>query len=184
MLRLVHDYTSAASALAVRRAQRVADDGLPVAFESFEAIGLDMVVPVLRTALDEIASLADVAAREGCPLRRPDALPPTGPAHVVEAVAESCGRGGVWRDAAYRAFWAEGADIAATDTLLALARRAGLPVADVSAALADPSALVEVRRRTARLRREGIGGVPTIVAQRTLVPGLLPEEDLRRLAAL
>jgi hypothetical protein len=29
-----------------------------------------------------------------------------------------------------------------------------------------------------------VGGVPTILAQRTLVPGLLGDDDLRALAAL
>ena len=33
-------------------------------------------------------------------------------------------------------------------------------------------------------RRNGIGGVPTIEYDRSLVPGLLPEPDLRELAAL
>jgi hypothetical protein len=36
---LFHDYTSAASAVAVARVQRLADEGLAVAFQGFEAVG-------------------------------------------------------------------------------------------------------------------------------------------------
>jgi len=45
-LTLFHDYTSPGSAVAVLRLQRLADEGLAVAFEGFEAIGLDTTLPV------------------------------------------------------------------------------------------------------------------------------------------
>jgi hypothetical protein len=54
----------------------------------------------------------------------------------------------------------------------------------VDEALDDRVALLAVHRRSAGDRRNGIGGVPTIEYDRSLVPGLLPEPDLRELAAL
>ena len=179
VLTLFHDYTSPASAVAALRLQRLADEGLPVEFEGFETIGVDVALPM---GLDVIAALDTLQGAEGLTFRRPRSLPPTGLAHVVEVLAASFDLGTVWRATCYRAFWEDGADLADPAVLTRLARRAGLP--DVAAALSDRRLLVAGRRRTAAHRRQGVGGVPTILAQRTLVPGLLPEADLRALAEL
>jgi hypothetical protein len=50
--------------------------------------------------------------------------------------------------------------------------------------VADRARIAAVRRRSAARRADGVGGVPTILTQRTLVPGLLDEADLRALAGL
>ena len=50
--------------------------------------------------------------------------------------------------------------------------------------LGDRVALLALRQRFAGHRRDGIGGVPTISFDRTLIPGLLDEADLRALADL
>jgi predicted DsbA family dithiol-disulfide isomerase len=184
MLTLFPDYTSPASAVAVARLDRLAADGLPVELEGFEAIGVDVAVPVTVEVLAALDALADAAADEGVVLRRPRELPPTGWAHVVGALAEAAGRGADWRRACYAAYWEHGADLADPAVLVDLARSAGMPVDQVRAALEDRSRLVAARRRMAGHRREGVGGVPTILAHRTLVPGLLAPDDLRALAAL
>ena len=59
-----------------------------------------------------------------------------------------------------------------------------MPGDAVDRALGDRVALLEVRQRSVADRGDGIGGVPTIAYERTLVPGLLPESDLRALATL
>jgi len=183
-LTLFHDYTSPGSAVAVLRLQRLADEGLAVAFEGFEAIGLDTTLPVTLETVGGVHDLAAAAAAEGLELRRPPALPPTAKAHLVGSVAEDAGLGGSWRSTCYRAFWTDGADIGDPTILLDLALSAGLDPVVVSAALADRRLLAAVRRLTNAHRRNGVGGVPVILAARTLVPGLLPEGELRALADL
>jgi predicted DsbA family dithiol-disulfide isomerase len=111
-------------------------------------------------------------------------VPPTGLAHVVEDVARRHALDMAWREHCYRAYWSDGVDIGKGQQLRQLAARAGLPVTAVEQALDDRVALLAVHRRSADDRRNGIGGVPTIEYDRSLVPGLLPEADLRALAAL
>lgn len=184
MLTLFHDYTSPASAVAVARLQRLADEGLPVEFTSFEAYGVDVALPVTLDVLATIESLTDVAESEGVVLHRPALLPPTAPAHAVEQVAEAAELGASWRQTVYRAFWVQGADLADHEILRRLAAEAGLDEAAVEDTLTDRRAVAALRRRCAALRRQGIGGVPTILASRSIVPGLLDEADLRALAEL
>jgi len=183
-LTLFHDYTSPGSAVAVVRVQRLADEGLDVAFEGFEGIGVDATLPVTLDVSAALADLAEAAAAEGVVLRRPPSLPPTAMAHLVGEVAEAEGLGASWRQTVYRAFWEDGADIGARAVLLDLAERSGLSRDRVAAAIDDPGRLATTRRRMGTHRRNGVGGVPTILASRTLVPGLLPEDELRTLAAL
>jgi predicted DsbA family dithiol-disulfide isomerase len=184
MLTLFHDYTDPASAVAAFRLQRLADEGLEVQLIGFEAIGVDVALPVTLDVIAAVEELTVPAAAEGLRLRRPRQLPPTGLAHVLEHLAQGRGLGASWRQACYRAYWEEGQDIADAAVLTAIAADAGLDTETAATALADRSALVAARRRTAARRAEGVGGVPTILAHRTLVPGLLGEDDLRALAAL
>jgi predicted DsbA family dithiol-disulfide isomerase len=184
MLTLFHDYTSPASAVAVLRLQRLADEGLPVAFAGFEAIGVDAHLPVTLDVLAALEDLSGAAAAEGLALHRPPALPPTAPAHLVGGLAEAVGLGASWRDVCYRALWEQGSDIADARVLTRLAGVAGLDPDTVRAALTAPGGVATVRRRMAAHRGDGVGGVPTLLAQRTLVPGLLDEGDLRTLAVL
>lgn len=186
MLTLFHDYTSPASAVAVWRVQRLADEGLDVAFEGFEAIGIDMVLPVTVDVLAEVDRVAPLAAAEGMELRKPRTLPPTTACHAIERAAAEAGpqRAAAWRRVAYTTWWQRGADLSDREVLEALAEDAGVGASAVAGALDRPGALAAVRRRAAELRRNGVGGVPTILSQRTLVPGLLSDADLRALAAL
>lgn len=184
MLTLFHDYSDPASAVAVARLERLVGDGLAVEFVGFEAVGVDARLP---TSLDVLAALErlDVAARqEGVVLRRPADLPPTAAAHVVGELAEDAGVGAGWRRACYEAFWRDDADIAEPAVLGELGAAVGLERDRAEAAARDRRRLARFRQRVAGHRRDGVGGVPTILAHRTLVPGLLAEADLRALAGL
>lgn len=186
MLTLFHDFTSPASAVAVARLGRLAQAGLPVEFVGFEAVGVDVLLPVTLDVLADMDRLAEDAAAEGVTLRRPPGLPPTALAHVVGDVAAELGSAAEarWRSACYRAFWEEGADLSDRGVLARLGTVAELPEAAVAEAISDRLRLAAVRRRAGQRRRDGVGGVPTILTQRTLVPALLPDDDLWRLGRL
>lgn len=184
MLTLFHDYTSPASAVAAARLQRVVDEGAAVTFAGFEPLGVDAPLPPPLDVLAAVEDLRDLAAAEGLRLHRPQRIPPTARAHVLGDLAERRGLGASWRQVCYRAFWEEAADLASAEVLTDLGSAAGLDVDEVAAALEDRNALAEIRRRTAAFRAEGVGGVPTLRAQRTLVPGLLDLTELRALAGL
>lgn len=184
MLTLFHDYTSPASAVAVARLQRLADEGLAVEFAGFEAIGVDATLPVTVDVVSALADLTDAAATEGVVLRRPPALPPTAWAHVLGEEAERQDLGASWRQICYAAFWQDGADLGDHRVLALLGTAAGMAHPSVSQVLSDHARLAAVRRRAGQHRRAGVGGVPTILAQRTLIPALLPDEELRAIAQL
>ena len=184
VLTLFHDFTSAASAVAVARLQRLADEGLEVAFEGFDALGVDVALPLTLDTLAELDAVAGVADVEGVGLRRPSLLRPTARAHLVGEVAEESGLAASWRERCYRAVWSEDVDITDPIVLVRLALGAGLDPAPVATALEDGARLAAIRRRLGAHRRNGVGGVPTILTARTLVPGLLDEDALRALADL
>lgn len=144
---------------------------------------MDVALPPPLDVLAAIEDLAEVAAQEGVVLRRPKLLPPTARAHAVGTIAETHGLGASWREQCYRAFWTTGADIADTAVLVDLASAAGLPAEGVETALQDSAFIASVRRAAGSHRRNGVGGVPTILSHRTLVPGLLSAEQLRELAS-
>lgn len=184
MLTLFHDYTSPASAVAVARLQRLMAEGAPAEIVGTDVLGIDVVLPVTVDVLAELDAVAADAEAEGLLLRRPSQLPPTAAAHVVEDVARGHGRDAPWRRRCYRAFWDEGVDLSDHAALQTLAGDAGVPSDPVAAALHDRVAFLAVRRRSAGHRSDGVGGVPTIRHDRTLIPGLLHEADLRALIAL
>jgi 2-hydroxychromene-2-carboxylate isomerase len=184
VLVLHFDYPSAASAVALVRLQRIADEGGSVAFSGFDAIGLDVSVPV---TLDQLADLdrAQASAQElGLTLRRPSRRPPTVLAHVVGDLADTRGLGAAWRHACLTAYWRDDADLGDAKVLTDLARGAGLDDAEVAAWLADPRPRRIVRQRMVDARRAGVGTVPVLEADGALVPADLPDADLRTLAAL
>ncbi|HWB72435.1 MAG TPA: DsbA family protein [Egibacteraceae bacterium] len=184
MLTLFHDYTSPASAVAAFRVQRLADEGLAVRFEGFEAVGVDATLTVTAGVLAAVDELAAAARAEKLSLLPPAALPPTALAHLLGELAAQRGLGASWRQTCYRAYWERGLDIGNRHVLVGLAGLAGMDEGETRALLADAGRLSALRRRMAGFRRDGVGGVPMILAQGTLVPGLLPEDDLRLLAEL
>jgi predicted DsbA family dithiol-disulfide isomerase len=184
VLTLFHDYTSPASAVAVMRLHRLMREGLPARVRGTEVLALEATLPVTVDLLAELDAVAGEAKAEDIDLRRPTVVPPTGLAHVVEDVARRHALDMTWRERCYRAYWRDGIDIGNGGHLRRLAADAGLPATEIDLALEDRVALLAVHRRSAGDRRNGIGGVPTIDYDRSLIPGLLPEADLRALAAL
>lgn len=184
MLVCFHDFTSLASAVAVRRLQRLADGGAAIAFEGFDVLGVDVTIPVTLDVLSDWERHRDAAVAEGFDVRRPRRQPPTLAAHLVGDVAESLGLGAAWRTACYAAYWERGVDLADRAALVDVAVSAGLARHAVTSALDDPVLRRDVRRRVTARRGEGVGGVPVLHVDGALVPALMPEDDLRTLAAL
>jgi 2-hydroxychromene-2-carboxylate isomerase len=183
MLILHHDPTSPASAVATLRLQRIADEGGHVAFQGFDALGLDASIPVTLDQLAELERVGDALRALGVDARRPSRRPPTLGVHLVAGFADVRGLGAAWRRAVLRAYWEADADLADGTALADLADTVGLPRADVATLLGDPAARVQLRRRMLATRRRGIGGVPVLEYQGAFVPAELDDDDLRQLAA-
>lgn len=184
MLILHHDHASPASAVAVLRLQRLADEGLPVAFEGIDVLGIDAAIPVTLDVLAELDEWRDRAAALGLTLRRPSRRPPTARAHLVGILADARGLGGPWRLTSYRAYWEDDADLGDAAVLTDLAVAAGLERAPVADLLGDRGRLAGLRQRMQVRRSEGIGGVPILEFAGTYVPATLTDDDLRHLAQL
>lgn len=184
MLELFHDFTSPASYLAVVRVQRLADEGLPVAFHGVDVGGVDATLPVSLGILTELERVRPEATLAGLVLQRPRLAPPTAAAHLVTELAEAQDLGAAWRLATYRGYWEDGLDLSDPATLGDLAASCGLDRGEVERRAADRSAIAARRRAWSTLRADGVGGVPVVRASGTLVPASLPDEDLRHLSTL
>lgn len=166
------------------RLQRLADEGLAVAFEGIDALGLDASLPVTLDALAELETWRGPAAALGLELRRPSRRPPTARVHLVGGLAERDGLGAAWRLATYRAYWEQDADLGDPAVLAELAGGVGIDRAAVADLLADRARLAQLRQRMQVRRSEGIGGVPVLEFDGTYLPATIGEDDLRRLAQL
>lgn len=182
VLILHHDVTSPRAALAVLRLQQVADEGLPVAFRGLDVLGVAVALPVTLDQLAELERTVVAAAELGLAMRTPRLRPPTLDAHLVGEYAERCGLGAAWRLACLRAYWTDGADVSDHATLAAIGRDAGLEQSDVSAVLADVAARNELRAAMLARRSLGIGGVPVLELDGTLISADVDDATLRELA--
>lgn len=182
MLRLFHDFTSPASALAVLRMHELVDEGLAVEFVGLEIAQLARPVPPSAALREELhhhrASLHQAGLVAVCPHLQP----PTLLAHVVGALAADHGCGRTWRELCYRLYFERGGDLSDRGVLTAMAGRIGLPEGAVVDVLDDEEAARRLRRRTAGHRVRGVRTVPTLEVDETLLPGLLEGDQLRRLA--
>lgn len=184
MLVLHFDHPSAAAAVAVMRLQRLADEGLDIAFQGFDVLGLDTAIPVTLDQLEEFDRYRSRALDLGLPMQRPTRRPPTLGAHVLGELAGAAGLGASWRLTCLHAYWALDADLGSTEVLCGLAVEAGLPADEVLRVLEDRSARTAMRARMLEARSRGIGGVPVLEHDGTLLSAELPDADLRALAAL
>jgi len=182
VLILHHDVTSPAAALAVLRLQRLADSGLPVAFRGMDALGVAVALPVTLDQLVEMERVAARAADLGLEMRRPTLRPPTLDAHLVGELAERDGLGASWRLGCLRAYWTDGSDVSDHDVLVALAVQSGLDGSEARAALADIAARNELRAAMLARRALGIGGVPVLEVDGTLLPADVDDATLEELA--
>jgi predicted DsbA family dithiol-disulfide isomerase len=176
---------SAPAAVAVLRLQRLAAEGMAVAFAGIDVLGLELTIPATLDQLEGVEAARAAAEVLGLDLHRPTRRPPTLPAHLVGEVAAEHGVGASWRETCLRAYWERGADLADEAVLRELARTVGAPADAVDAALADRDRRRQLRQRMLVARSRGVGDVPVLeVAGGTFVPADLPEADLRQLAAL
>ncbi|MEX2549532.1 MAG: DsbA family protein [Nitriliruptoraceae bacterium] len=184
MLVLHHDITSPAAAVAVLRLQRLADEGLPVAFSPLDVLGLEVAIPPTLELLDGLRRCTDAAAEHGLAMRRPSRQPPTLRAHAVGGVAERLGLGSAWRWRCLQGYWSDDLDLSDDAVLVALGVATGLDEVDVRSVLGDRAALQELRSRMANQRRRGVGGVPVLEVDGVFTSAHLGDEDLRQLATL
>jgi 2-hydroxychromene-2-carboxylate isomerase len=184
VLTLHWDVTAPAAALAVLRCQRLADAGRPVAFSGIDVLGVEAALPVTLDQLAGLEAAAAPAAALGLELRRPTRRVPTLPVHLVGSLAEAADLGAAWRLAVLRAYWTDGADVADAGVLTTLAVGIGLDAAAVTALLDDRGAAADLRGRFLALRRRGVGGVPVLEVDGTLLPADVDDATLRELAAL
>jgi predicted DsbA family dithiol-disulfide isomerase len=182
VLTVHHDITSPRSAVAVLRLHRLAARGLPVAFRGIDVLGVAVALPVTLDQLAELEQVAEAAAGLGLVMRRPSLRPPTLDAHLVGDLAERIGVGAAWRAACLEAYWTEGRDVSDHAVLDALARRVGLDRGTVLAALDDAAARNELRASMLARRSLGIGGVPVLEVDGTLLPAEVDDATLEELA--
>jgi len=93
--------------------------------------------------------------------------------------AESLGRGAAFRTAAFRAYFAEGRNIALPEELERIAASAGLPEPEVRPVLDAGAFAAAVDRDWAEARARGVTAVPTHLFRGRAAAGYLPAEDLR-----
>ncbi len=184
MLILHHDITSPAAAVALLRVQRVVDAGGQVGFSPLDVLGLEISIPVTTEMLAELEAYRDRALALGLAMRRPSRQPPTLSAHLVGELAEEAELGASWRWTCLQAYWAHDAPLDDPEVLTTLAARAGLEPDRAAERLADRAARTSLRERMLAQRRRGVGGVPVLELDGTLVPADLPDPDLRELAGL
>lgn len=177
------DYVSPAAAVAVLRLQAIADEGGSVRFAGLDVLGLEVAIPPTLDQLAAIDRHRDAAAALGLVLRRPTRRPPTLAAHLVGEHADAVGLGAAWRASALHGYWERDVDLHDTPSLVELAVEVGLDGLQVASLVADRDARVGLRRRNLELRGRGIGDVPVLEVDGTLIPADIPLEDLRRLAA-
>jgi 2-hydroxychromene-2-carboxylate isomerase len=183
VLVLHFDYPSAASAVAVLRLQRLADEGVAVGFTGVDSLGLEVAVPVPPQRRDEAERCRAAAAGLGLELGAPSRWPPTLRAHLLGELADDLGQGGAWRRDCLDAYWCRDADLDDEQVLRGLAQQVGLDPSAVEQRLTDRALRVAARRRALTRRRRGVGGVPVIEVHGTLVPPDLADDALRALAA-
>jgi predicted DsbA family dithiol-disulfide isomerase len=178
VLILHFDYTLPRAALALLRLERLAAAGHRVGFRGIDVLGVDIALPVTLDQLVELAAVRDELGTLGLDVQRPQLRPPTLAAHLVGDLAERQGQGSAWRAACLSAYWSRGADLSEHATLVELGRSCGLAADEVRAVLGDVAARNELRASMLALRALGIGGVPVLEFDGTLIPADLEDDAL------
>jgi predicted DsbA family dithiol-disulfide isomerase len=105
--------------------------------------------------------------------------PNTLAAHSLVELAGAQGRQDAVKEALFRAYFLDGVDLTARESLIAIATAAGLDRATVEAWLDDPQAREAAAAEDARAREIGIEGVPFFIFNGRLgVSGAQPAEVL------
>ncbi|MEX2328255.1 MAG: DsbA family protein [Nitriliruptoraceae bacterium] len=184
MLVLHHDFTSLRSAVAVQRCQRLVDAGRVIVFRGVDVLGIDATIPTTLELQADFHAAVDAARALGLDARAPRLRPPTVGAHLVTEVALARGVAAAWRQAVHVAYFIDGLDIGDVSVLEVLARSIGLDVPEVTRALGDRQRVGAVRRRMGADRQRGVGGVPVLEFDGTLLSAEVDDARLEQLAAL
>jgi 2-hydroxychromene-2-carboxylate isomerase len=111
------------------------------------------------------AEIETRAARYGLP---PIQWPPGWPPNTLQAMRATVwaqqvhGAGDAFARIAFRAAFAEGADLGDPTTLTAIADRAGLPASELAEGIADPAVKDALRAATDAAIALGVRGIPTL----------------------
>ena len=127
------------------------------------------------------ARLRELAADMGLPLAERTRTYNSRRAQELGKWAEAQGKGDPFRNAVYRAFFAEGRNIARVDELARIAETAGLPGNEARAILATGSFAAAVDADWQRARELGITGVPTHLCAGKRLVGFGAYDDFVRL---
>ena len=117
-----------------------------------------------------------VAAAEGLPYGARSHWYNSLPAHEAALWADDHGDGEALRRAVYRAYFADGLNIASTDVLADLAESLTFDSDDLRASLAEGRYRERVNQQFEFARATGVTGVPAYIAGRYIMVGAQPYE--------
>jgi len=127
------------------------------------------------------ARLMQVARTEGLPFGHRDKTYNSRLAQELGKWAESKGRGKVYHDAVFHAYFAEGKNIGKIAELTALVGRLSLPEEEARKVLEERSFKELVDRDWQRSYRMGVSAVPTFLVGGQFLVGAVPYEALEKL---
>jgi len=127
------------------------------------------------------ARLMQVARAEGLPFGHRDKTYNSRLAQELGKWAESKGRGKVYHDAVFHAYFAEGKNIGKIAELTALVGRLSLPEEEARKVLEERSFKELVDRDWQRSYRMGVSAVPTFLVGGQFLVGAVPYEALEKL---
>jgi predicted DsbA family dithiol-disulfide isomerase len=120
--------------------------------------------------------MEQVAAAEGLPYGTRTHWYNSIPAHEAALWADEHGDGEAFRRSVYRAYFADGLNIASSDVLGGLADAVGLDSSDLRVALTDGRYRERVNEQFEFARTAGVTGVPAYIAGRYMMVGAQPYE--------
>jgi predicted DsbA family dithiol-disulfide isomerase len=127
------------------------------------------------------ARMEQVAAGEGLPYGQRTHWYNSIPAHEAALWADEHGDGEAFRRSVYRAYFADGLNIASTDVLASLADGLSLDSADLRVALDEGRYRERVNEQFEFARAAGVTGVPAYIAGRYMMVGAQPYKVFRQL---
>ncbi|MBW1648428.1 MAG: DsbA family protein [Deltaproteobacteria bacterium] len=163
--------------LAVRWIGFPLNPAVPAKGQSIEdyLAGRDVDIPAM------LAKMKRVATREGLPFGDRFHVYNSRLAQELGKWAEACGRGDAFHHLAFRAYFADGRNIAQPDVLVDLARAAGLSPKEAEVVIAERRFAAAVDEDWQRAREKNITAVPTFLANGRRLVGAQPYHKLRDL---